>query len=190
MRRMRKTLMLLAVFGLAAGSVGCFNPLAMGVLTPVPVQPWFTERMDEKYSHPNDFRTPVMPPILPGSPPPICEDPPTLAQCIRALPPVARGIPYIYEEHRDNYRVKVERIKDVIDPPRFFPLVGLAQLHHCHWKCTVYWTETIQTDYPFPYKRVKPRVEVIYIDKDHLHLYTDADPKTQREITREFTQYD
>ena len=48
--------------------------------------------------------------------------------------------------------------------------MGLARLHHCHFKCTVYYTETVQSGFPFPYRVVKPRVQVVYIDRDHLHL--------------------
>ena len=40
------------------------------------------------------------------------------------------------------------------------PLVGPAQLHHCHWECVIYYTETIQSDYPFPtYIRKPPFLE-------------------------------
>jgi hypothetical protein len=182
----RSLLVLLAGVPLAA--VGC-NPLSMGWLTPVPVQPWVAERMDDKFMHANDYRTPVMPPIRDGYPPPLCEDPPTEREVLRTLRRVKRGIPFCCEEFRDNIRIYSERIVDKIDPPRFFPLVGWAQLHHCHWKCTVYWTETIQSDYPFPAKFVKRRVEVLYIDKDHLHLYVGPNVEMQKDITREFTEY-
>lgn len=154
---------------------GC-NPFGMGLLTPVPVQPWVTERMEDKYCHKNDFRTPIMPPIREGYPPPMCEDPPGDAEVLRAMPRVARGVPYIYEEFRDDIQIVTERLVDKIDPPRFYPLIGPAQLHHCHWKCTIYYTETIESGYPFPFRCKQPRVEVIYMDKDHLHLYSqDAD---------------
>lgn len=189
MKGVRKVMFLLTAGLLMAGSSGCFNPFAMGALTPVPVQPWTTERMEEKYLHKNDWRTPIMPPIQEGVPPPICEDPPSDRQVLRALQPVARGVPYVYEEFRDNIVIVKERIVDKIDPPRFFPLVGLAQLHHCHWKCTVYFTETIQSDYPFPVKLKKRRIEVVYIDLDHLHQYVGPDPDLQRQINREHTQY-
>jgi hypothetical protein len=39
---------------------------------------------------------------------------------------------------------------------------------HQHWECTVYYTETIRTEYPFPQSTKKKRVQVIYIDKDSL----------------------
>lgn len=164
--------------------VGC-SPFSMGIFTPIPVAPWVTERMEEKYCHENDFRTAILPPIPKGGPLPLCEDPPSDGMILRALDRVKRGVPYVCEEFRDNITIIPELIKDKIDPPRFFPLVGMAQLHHCHWKCTVYYTETIQSSYPFPFKCVKPRVKVVYIDKDHLHLYTGATPEVDAQITRD-----
>jgi hypothetical protein len=161
----------------------------MGFLTPIPVQPWMSDRLADKYEHKNDNRAAIMPPVRDGFPPPLCEDPPTEREVLRTLPKVRRGVPFISEEFRDDVRIFSERIVDKIDPPRFFPLVGWAQLHHCHWKCTVYWTETIQSDYPFPQKYKKRRVEVLYIDKDHLHLYVGPDVEQQKATTREFTEY-
>ena len=105
---------------------------------------------------------------------------------LRALEHVTRGVPYVYEEFRDDIQIVTERIKDTIDPPRFFPLVGPAQLHHCHWKCTIYYTETVQSSYPFPVKVVKNRVQVVYIDKDHLHVCVTA-PDAQQQVIRDMT---
>src|SRR5829696_2485376 len=159
MRKLR-TLLLLAALAAPAGLSGC-HPLSMGIFTPIPVPPWVTERMEEKYCHKNDFRTPILPPIKEGVPPPICEDPPDESRILRALPKVARGVPYFYEEFRDDIQIVTELVKDVIDPPRFFPLIGPAQLHHCHWKCTIYYKETVQSSYPWPVKVVRNRVEVV-----------------------------
>lgn len=170
------------------GLSGVFNPFSMGIYTPIPIQPWVAERMEDKYiNQPRDHRTPVMPPIREGFPLPLCEDEPSDREVLRAMPRVVRGVPYVFEEFRDEIEIVKERLVDKIDPPRFFPLVGPAQLHHCHWKMTIYYTETIQIDHPFPSKTRKNRREVVYIDKDHLHLYVGNDPEVQREITREFT---
>jgi hypothetical protein len=188
MKKVRTWVLLAVAMISPLSAVGCV-PYSMGIFTPVPVQPWVTERMEEKYLYKNDYRTPIMPPIREGFPPPMCEDPPDEAAVIRALPHPVRGVPYVYEEFRDNIDVVSERIVDKIDPPRFFPLVGLAQLHHCHYKCTVYYTETIETMWPFPYKGVKPRVQVVYIDKDHLHLAPCGTPDAQRSVTRDVTGY-
>ena len=170
----------LAPFGLS----GCY-PFAMGLATPIPVPAWVYERMQEKYCFKNDFRTPILPPIREGFPPPLCEDPPDEARILRAMPRVIRGVPYFYEEFRDNIQIVTERIVDKIDPPRFFPLIGPAQLHHCHWKCTIYYTETIESGYPFPVRARRPRVHVVYIDKDRLHLYPHAIAEDNRASTRD-----
>ena len=167
-----RKLLLLLLFAPLSGT-GCSPfaaPFSMGLLTPVPVPAWVPSRIEEKYNHKNDFRTAVLPAIRPGFPPPACEDPPDDGQILRALKPVARGVPYVYEEFREDVQIVTERIVDRIDPARFFPLVGWAQLHHCHYKCTVFFTETRQSEYPFGYYIKKPVVEVVYIDKDHLHL--------------------
>jgi hypothetical protein len=188
MRKVRTWVLLAVAVAASAGAGGCV-PYSMGIFTPVPVQPWAYERMQEKFTYKNDYRTPILPPILPGFPPPACEDPPDDAQVQRAMPHVTRGIPYIYEEFRDQMEIITERIVDQIDPPRFFPLVGLAQLHHCHWRCTLYYTETIESSWPFPYRAKRPRVEVIYIDKDHLHLAPCGGPDANRSVTRDLVGY-
>jgi hypothetical protein len=174
-------------------SSGCLgfggSPFSMGIFTPVPVFPWVTERMEDKYCHKNDFRTAIMPPIRPGYPPPLCEDPPDEAMILRAMPRVTRGVPYFYEEFRDDIEIVTERLVDKIDPPRFFPLVGPAQLHHCHWKCTIYYTETVESGYPFPFRCKRRRIEVVYIDKDHLHLCTGSNPAGQESVFRDLTEF-
>ena len=184
----RRKLWLVALALLTASGGGC-NPLTLGFLTPIPVPPWTAERMEQKLNHKNDGRTPIMPPIRAGFPPPICEDAPSDAEVLRAMPRVPRGVPYVYETFRDDIVIVKNRMVDKIDPPRFFPLVGPAQLHHCHWECVIYYNELVQSDYPFPVYVRKARVQVIYIDKDHLHLYVGDDPETQRSVTQDLTRY-
>ena len=166
------------------------HPFSMGLLTPIPVPPWVTENFERKYIwNKVDFRTVIMPPIREGFPPPVCEDPPDDAAVLRVMEDVTRGVPYIYEQFRDDIEIIPERIVDRIDPPRFYPLIGPAQLHHCHWKCTIYYTETQESGWPFPCHLRRPRVEVVYIDKDHLHLYPCGGPEVQQQITRDLTGY-
>ena len=62
---------------------------------------------------------------------------------------------------------------DRIDPPRFFSLVGWARLHHCHYKSTIYYTETSQSDYPFPFKVAKQRL-VDEFDRRYLEALLEA----------------
>ena len=180
----RKVLLLAAAAAPLAGAGGCGLPLV-----PIPVQPWVADRMAEKYQHENDHRTPILPPIRDGFPAPLCEDPPSDQEVLRALPKRVRGIPFVYEEFRDNIVIVKNRVVDKIDPPRFYPLVGMAQLHHCHWECGVYFNETVQSSYPFPTYVQKQRTLVVYIDKDHLHLYVGPNPDMQRETTIEMTKW-
>ena len=183
----RRNLLLLAVAVDLPGAVGCTIHPAAFLLTPV--QPWVPTRMEEKYQHTNDHRTPILPPIRDGFPPPLCEDPPSDREVLRTMPRVLRGIPYVIEEFRDDVQIIKNRLVDKIDPPRFYPLVGMAQLHHCHWECAVYYTETIQSAQPYPVFIKKPRVKVVYIDKDHLHLYVGPNPDMQRQVTLDLTKY-
>ncbi len=60
----------------------------------------------------------------------------------------------------NNVRIVKEKIADYVDPPRFVPLIGMAQLHHAHYKCTIYFSD--RTD--------KDANEVMYIDHNHFHL--------------------
>jgi hypothetical protein len=167
--------------------MGCtpLHTLSFMVAT-VPVPPWTADRLDEKFSSRLQHRTPIMPPILPGTRPPRCMDPPQDEEIIRALPKVIRGIPYVLEELRDIKDIQKELIVDQLDPCRFYPLVGPAQLHHCHYKCTVYYKQIIQSSYPFPFKIEEDRVEVIYIDKDHLHVCVGPEQELQQQVQREF----
>jgi hypothetical protein len=183
MKRVRRALLTLLAGLFPVLASGCINPLALSVFTPVPMQPWVADRINERLTNRNDFRTPILPPI-PAGHRPLCEDPPDRAEILRAMPRVARGVPYFYEEHRDDIDFTMEKLVDVIDPPRFFPLIGPAQLHHCHWKCTIYYTETISSSYPFPFQTKRRRVEVVYIDKDHLHQCVMG-PDAQAVVTQD-----
>jgi hypothetical protein len=53
----------------------------------------------------------------------------------------------------------------------------------------VYYKETIESGYPFPVKVTRPRVDVVYIDKDHLHLYVGSDPELQKSVTKDLVNY-
>jgi hypothetical protein len=190
MAKTRALAMTLLGVGLLVGGAGCFgainNPLIIGSApVPVPVPPWVGERLETKYTDRFKPRTPIMPPILPGMPLPTCEDPPGDEEVIRALPQVTRGIPFIYEEFRDDFTVVVEKLTDTIDPCVYVPLLGPAQLHHCHFKCTVYFKERKKSDYPFPFTAVNDRVEVIYVDKDHYHMCVSGDERTQRSVFKD-----
>jgi hypothetical protein len=94
-------------------------------------------------------------------------NPPTDAEVLRALPKTAAGNA-VLTIYRDDIQIVKNKLIDRLDPPRFFPKVGTARLRHVHWECTAYFTETIHTQYPFPFTVKKPRCCVVYIDKDVL----------------------
>src|SRR5436190_12581782 len=91
---------LLAGAMLALCSSGC-NPFAMGIATPIPVPPWIADQVEQRMLNPADNNTVVMQAIPPGYKA-LCEDPPDKATVLRAMPAVIRGIPYVYEEFRDE----------------------------------------------------------------------------------------
>jgi len=188
MSSMRRICLALTATLLPFASSGCFiNPFAMGFATPIPVQPWVAERIEDRMCYATDHKTPILPPI-PAGYRPLCEDPPDRAQILRTMPRVARGIPYTYEEFRDDIEFTVERLVDHIDPPRFYPLIGPAQLHHCHYKCTIFYTEIIESGYPFPFQCKRRRIETVYIDKDHLHLVATS-PEAQQSMAQDMSGY-
>lgn len=134
----------------------------------VPIPPWVAERLEEKFYYPNGDRTPILPPLKDGEKR-TCAKPPDLAAILRAMASIPSTKVPPYTLHRGDFDHKVEKLVDHIDPPRFYPLIGLAQLHHVHWRCTVFYTETVEWPSPLLCTSKRRRSEVIYIDRDHLH---------------------
>jgi hypothetical protein len=90
--------------------------------------------------------------------------------------PLEGGLPFLHEQQRNNVRIVVEPIADYIDPPRIYPLVGPAQLHHAHYKCIIYYTHVTNVGWPIPYTTSDQEAqEVIYIDHNHLHMVGNVD---------------
>jgi hypothetical protein len=191
MARMKPLLLAVLGAGLLAAMGGCdalplMTHLFTGDLPIVAVPPWTAEPIEERLTHRFTPHTPIMPPLIPGQPVPTCDDPPSDEEVIRALPKLVRGMPFIYEEFRDDFTVIVEKLVDRIDPCTYVPLLGPAQLHHCHFKCTVFYKEKKTSDYPFPFQVINDRVQVVYIDKDHFHLCVSPDDEAaQRSVSRD-----
>jgi len=80
----------------------------------------------------------------------------------------------------NNLRIVKELILDRVDSPRFFPGVGMAQLHHEQYKVTIY-SSTLMANptfhypgpgfvnYDFPFQ-----IDRVYISHDHFHALTSA----------------
>jgi hypothetical protein len=146
---------------------------------PIPVSPYFQDKKeDEAWAHERYERVPIMGPITAGGPP-VALDPPSDDEVMVALEharPVEGGIPLLYEVQRNNVRIVKEKCADYVDPPRFVPMIGPAQLHHAHYKCTIYFEEIKRIGWPVPHTiRDEEVVEVVYIDHNHFHMVGNVD---------------
>jgi hypothetical protein len=165
-----------------ASATGCntvYGP-NMGILSyPIPVSPYFQDEMEDLHWVNERYKTvPILGPITEGGPA-VALDPPSADEVMRALEearPQEGGLPFLHEIQRNNVRIVTEPIADYIDPPRVYPMIGPAQLHHAHYKCTIYFEEVTRVGWPVPYTKVNEDAqEVIYIDHNHLHIVGNVD---------------
>jgi hypothetical protein len=175
--------LLLATWSLT--TTGCFWGLptqgpSLGILSvPIPVSPFFQdEKEDEYWEHERYERVPILGPVTPAGAP-IALDPPSDDEIMRALEktkPVEGGVPMLWERNRNDVRIVVHKIADYLDPPRVYPLIGPAQQHHAHYKCTIYFEDVRRVGWPVPHTiRDEDSEEVIYIDHNHLHMVGNVD---------------
>ncbi len=162
------------------GCVGITHGVNLGPLgIPIPVSPYFQDQEElEFHLHERYERVPILGPQTAGGPP-VALDPPSDDEVMQAMEkarPVRGGIPLLFERQRNNVQIVKEKIADYVDPPRFIPLAGMAQLHHAHYKCTIYYSERVINGWPVPYTlEDKEAAEVIYIDHNHLHMCGNPD---------------
>lgn len=166
---------------------GCYglggNNISLGFLEyPIPVSPYYQFLQEQKFHNKERYdRVPILGPTTSGGEP-VALDPPSDDEVMVALErarPVQGGIPLIWEKQRNDVRIIKEKIADYVDPPRFYPLIGPAQLHHAHYKCTIYFDERTTVGYPVPHTlRDREAIEVVYIDHNHFHMVGDVDPYT------------
>ena len=169
---------------LLVSATGCnttYGPAVdLGILSyPIPVSPFFQDQLEDKFwEHERYERVPILGPITAGGPA-VALDPPSEDEIMRALEkakPLEGGLPFLHEIQRNNVRIVVEPVADYVDPPRVYPLIGPAQLHHAHYKCIIHYSETTRVGWPIPYTTVdEDAQEVIYIDHNHLHMVGNAD---------------
>jgi hypothetical protein len=166
---------------ISCASTGCiWNTAAgpnVGLLgIPVPVSPFFQAEQEDRYWEQERYnRVPILGPLTAGGPA-VALDPPSPDEVIRAMPSINGGVPFLWGAQRDNVRMTIEPIADYVDPPRVYPLIGPAQLHHAHYKCTIFYTETTHVGWPLPYTTVdEDAQEVVYIDHNHLHMVGNVD---------------
>ena len=162
-------------------SSGCFQALGptLGIFSiPLPVSPYFQKIQEDKYHiHERYGRVPILGPTSSGDQ--IALDPPSDDEVWWALErahSVQGSFPFLHEKQRNNVRMIKEPIADYIDPPRVYPLIGPAQLHHAHYKCTIYFTQKTIVGWPTPHTLLdEDAVEVVYIDHNHFHMAGNPD---------------
>lgn len=167
-------------------NAGCLGSVAtqgsyLGIAgIPIPVSPYFQKVQEDKFhAHERYDRAPILGPITAGGPA-IALDEPSDDEVMVALErarPVQGGIPLLWEKQRNNVRIVKEKIADYVDPPRVIPLIGPAQLHHAHYKCTIYFSERTIVGWPIPHwLEDDEATEVIYVDHNHFHMVGNVDP--------------
>jgi hypothetical protein len=180
--RFSKRLALLALLTvLTASNSGCvlfghFTSMAFklgaffGTTPLIPVSPYYSQLIEDTYIDEERYsKVPILDPVEGENAPLFCMDPPSQDEVMRALPDeTSGGWAFLAETTRNNVRIVVEPMVDRIDDCRFYPMVGPARLHHCHYKCTVYFDKVIRSDWPVPFRHKDETVQVVYIDHDHL----------------------
>jgi hypothetical protein len=175
---MMKKLVLFGFAGLALTAIvtatGCLTAgPTLGVASiPVPVSPYFQQGYEDLAFEKERYNKVAILPAITDTDH-HAQDPPSDDQVMRQLEkirPVAGSIPGTETTFRNVKGITKEIIADYVDPPRVLPLVGPVQLHHAHYKCTVYFEETTNVGWPVPYTiKNEDAMEVFYIDLDHLH---------------------
>lgn len=175
----------LTLGAMSLSSTGCFWGLpsggpSLGILAiPIPVSPYHQKKKEDQFwQHERYDRVPILGPITSGGPP-IALDTPSDDEVMRALEkarPIEGGVPFLWERNRNNVRITKCKISDYVDPVRVYPLIGPAQQHHAHYKCTVYYEDVRRIGWPVPHTlRDEDVQEVIYVDHNHLHMVGPVD---------------
>ncbi|MBP87445.1 MAG: hypothetical protein CMJ64_12095 [Planctomycetaceae bacterium] len=167
---------------MALGSTGCIGVAGsnLGILSiPIPISPYLQDKKEDQFWIAERYGTvPILGPLT-GDGPSVALDPPSDDEVLRAMQrarPIEGGLPLLNETQWNEMRIVKEKIADYVDPPRFIPTIGPAQLHHAHYKCTIYFQETTHVGWPVPHtRRNEDAVEVIYIDHNHFHMVGNTD---------------
>lgn len=146
---------------------------------PAPFSSFFQKYDEDRFwNHLKYDRTPILAPLTAGGPTEAL-DPPSDDEVLRVLEkssPIQTAFPAVEEKQRIDVRIVKEKVADYIDPPRVYPLVGPAQVHHSHYKCTVYFTEVTLVSLPIPHTVTAPETAIaVYIDHNHLHQVGNLD---------------
>ena len=172
-------LLLGGMMAFSSGCVGLAGPSLGPLGIPIPVMSATQNEFENRaWEHERYDRVPILGPIPQGIEH-IGLDTPSDDEVMRALEKARQtkgGIPFLETRYRNNVKIVKEKIGDYIDPPRVIPLAGPVQLHHVHYKCTIYFTDVVHVGWPIPHELVNEEaVEVVYIDHDHYHMVGNVD---------------
>ena len=80
---------------------------------------------------------------------------PADGEVLRALPQPAQGIPFVYEEFRDDIIIVKNRLdsQGLVLP---LPAGTWLPVEFGHWECVVHYTETVEASFPFPLSQDSP----------------------------------
>ncbi|MDR0522259.1 MAG: hypothetical protein LBH00_10465 [Planctomycetaceae bacterium] len=170
-----------SVLVLQSGCVGVAGPTVGIASIPVPIGPYYQQiAEDHGFEKERYNKVIIMPPIT--EEPHIALDPPPDDLVIRQLEkarPLGGSMPLLETTMRNIRGITKELVADYVDPPRVMPLVGPVQLHHAHYKCTVYFEEITHVGWPIPHQiKNEDGVETLFIDCDHLHRVGGGNPST------------
>lgn len=136
----------------------------------IPVTPYFSQQIEDTYWEEERYaKVPILDPLEGENAPEFCLDPPSPDEVIRALPDDdgSGGVQFLAETTRNNVRMTVDLIVDRVDDCRVIPHAGPVRLHHCHYKCTVFYDKVIRSHWPVPFTHNDNVQQVVYIDHDH-----------------------
>lgn len=130
-------------------------------------------------------RIPILGPLTSGGPAQALA-PPSDDEVLRALDKSRRASQRglsLAETQRKNVRIVKVIIADYIDPPRKVPLIGMAQLHHAHYKASISYTEVKRIGWAaFGSLSERDIDTVLYLDHNHFHMVEERD-ETKRQST-------
>ena len=95
-------------------------------------------------------------------------EPPTDAQVISLLEKEINAKTKHQGTKWNHLRIVKEKVADYVDKPRVYPMVGPAQMHHAHYKCTVYYELKKRSKVTTRQADDDVASDEIYIDVTHL----------------------
>lgn len=97
-------------------------------------------------------------------------EPPTDEEVLKALgkDSTAKGASPLHAVERKNIVITKEKLSQSADSPKYYPLVGPAQVHTARFKCTVVFDEIQKSEWPVPFSNSARKKQQLLIDKSRV----------------------